>query len=267
MPATTLPLSLLDLFVAGGLVLVAGMVSLALGLDMERRLAWAAARTVVQLLLLGAVLGWVFHLESGVSVLLLMLGMIALAAREAVRRSAHRYPRVRSDAFVSLVIAGLLTTGIVTQAIIHVDPWYRPQYVIPLLGMILGNGLTGLSICVDALLTSFADKSAQIECELALGASRWEAARGPIADAVRRGMIPIINAMMVVGLVSLPGMMTGQIIAGADPGQAVRYQIVVMFMIASAVSMSCILMALLTYRRLFNERHQLRSELLERVAG
>jgi putative ABC transport system permease protein len=100
--------------------------------------------------------------------------------------------------------------------------------------------------------------------ELAHGATRWEAARDVLRDAVRRGMIPIINSMMVVGVVSLPGMMTGQILAGADPLRAVKWQIVVMFMIAAATSLGCIAVAMLTYKRLFNARHQLAVDLIVR---
>ncbi len=100
--------------------------------------------------------------------------------------------------------------------------------------------------------------------ELALGATRWEAARGPIAEAVRRGMIPIINSMMVIGIVSLPGMMTGQILAGADPLEAVKYQIMIMFMLAAATSVGCMVMAILAYRRLFSRKHQLLTERIQR---
>ena len=169
------------------------------------------------------------------------------------------------DTFGTLFLCGLLTTFMVTQTVIRVDPWYKPQYVIPLLGMILGNGLTGISLCIDILLERFSEQQALVEMELAHGATRWEAARGVLREAVRRGMIPVINAMMVVGLVSLPGMMTGQILAGNSPLQAVKYQIVVLFMIAAATSLGCIGTALLAYRRLFNADHQLRSELITRM--
>jgi len=148
----------------------------------------------------------------------------------------------------------------VTGVVIGVQPWYRPQYLIPLLGMILGNGLTGISLCLDSLLELFAERSDLVEMELAHGATAWEAARPHLSEAVRKGMIPIINAMTVVGIVSLPGMMTGQILAGADPLEAVKYQIVVMFMLAAATSGGCMLIALGSFRRLFNSRHQLLRE-------
>ncbi len=252
-----IPLAAADLAIAAGLVLLAGVVSLAFRLDLEKRLAVAAARTVVQLLLIGYVLKWVFGAHSVWLLGLVALAMIAMAARESVRRPERTFAGVSGQAFVVLVISGLLTTCTVTAAIVRPEPWWEPRYFIPLLGMTLGNSLTGISLCLDHLLETLAMRQDEVETELALGATRWEAARGPLREAVRRGMVPTINAMTVVGIVSLPGMMTGQILAGSDPLQAVKYQIVVMFMIAAAVSLGCILTALLVFRHLFNDRHQL----------
>ena len=123
--------------------------------------------------------------------------------------------------------------------------------------MVLGNTMNGVSLATDHFLESVKEKGHEIEMELAMGATRWEAARRPVAEAVRRGMIPIVNSMMVVGVVSLPGMMTGQILAGSDPTVAVKYQIMVMFLIAAGASMGAMGMVLLSYRKLFNCRHQL----------
>ena len=110
---------------------------------------------------------------------------------------------------------------------------------------------------LDKLLEDLDLRAGTIETDLALGASRWEAAREPVTNAIRRGMIPIINSMMVAGIVSLPGMMTGQILAGANPIEAVKYQVVVMFMLVASTAMGSTGVALLTYRRLFNAHHQL----------
>ena len=131
--------------------------------------------------------------------------------------------------------------------------------------MVLGNCLTGVSLCLDQLLNDFATKRAQVEMELALGATRWEAARDILRGSVSKGLIPIINTMMVVGIVSLPGMMTGQILSGTDPLDAVKYQIVVMFMIATATSLGCMTIALLVYRHMFNDRHQLRTGIVRKA--
>ena len=130
--------------------------------------------------------------------------------------------------------------------------------------MILGNTLNGISLGLDRFGEELAGKRDQVETLLALGASRWEAARGSIQIAVRTGMIPTINTMMVVGIVSLPGMMTGQIIAGMAPNQAVLYQIVIMFLIAAGTSIGTVSVVLLAYFRLFNSRHQFLSERLVR---
>lgn len=261
-----IPLSAGDLAISAALVVVAGVVSVALGLRLERRLAWASVRTVVQLLLVGYVLKWVFALDTAPAVLGIIGVMLAVATRAAIERSSRTFAGVSWRAFVSLVVSGLLTSFTVTGVIIGVDPPWRAQYLIPLLGMILGNGLTGISLCLDQLLESLVERKDRIEMELALGATRWEAGREAVADAVRRGMIPLINSMLVVGLVSLPGMMTGQILEGADPAAAVKYQIVVMFMIAAATSMGCIFIALLAYQRLFNRHHQLRADLIRKRA-
>lgn len=260
-----IPIDAWHLALSAVFVLAAGALSVALSLGIEKRLAIASLRTVVQLLLIGYVLQWVFALREPFLVLALLTLMIALASRAAVDRSTRRYRGVHAIAFATLALTGLATTLGTTQLVIRVDPWWRPQYVVPLLGMVLGNGLTGISLCLDDLLASFAEQRDKVEAELALGATRWEAARDPVRQSIRRGLIPMINAMSVVGIVSLPGMMTGQILEGADPLRAVRYQIVIMFMLAGATAFGCMLLALATYRRLFNARHQLRAERIETV--
>jgi len=256
-----------DLALAAGLVLIAGIVSLLLRLGLETRLLVAATRTVVQLFLLGLILRFVFEPSSHWLLAIIVAVMLLAASHAAVQRSQRRFPGLTLLALVCLAVSAMFTTVVVTGLVIGVTPWYEPRYMIPLLGMILGNGLTGVSLCVDSLLASLHDAQGHIEMDLAMGASRWEAARDPLRDAVRRGMIPILNSMSVVGIVAIPGMMTGQILAGADPAQAAKYQIVVMFMIAAATSLCCILMALLIYRRLFNSRHQLRADSIRKTAG
>lgn len=263
----TIALTAADLAVACGLVLVAGVVSVGLKLGLERRLALASVRTVVQLLLVGYVLRSIFGLDSLPAVLLLALIMIVVASRAAIGRVSHTFGGATWQAFVTLLLTGLVTSVTVTGLVIKVDPLWEPRYLIPLLGMILGNGLTGISLCLDTLLEQLTERRGEVEMELAHGATRWEAARGPVRKAVRRGMIPIINTMMVVGIVALPGMMTGQILAGADPLQAVKYQIVIMFMVAGGTSLGSISIALLAYRRLFDDHHRLRYDLIRRREG
>jgi putative ABC transport system permease protein len=252
-----IPLDSVDLTVAALLVLFAGLLSAFFRLGLERKLAVAALRTVLQLLLIGYILRWVFAVQS-LAVIVLIIGVMGLiAGRSALDRSSWVYKGAYWDAFLTLIFTGLITTLVVTKTVIGVTPWYDPQYIIPLLGMVLGNGLTGISLALDEVLNRLYNEREKIEMELAHGASKWEASITHLRDAVKRGMIPIINSMMVVGIVSLPGMMTGQILAGADPLDAVKYQVVVMFMLASGTALGTMALVLLTYRRLFNERHQL----------
>lgn len=247
----------LDLVWAAALIVLAGVTSLALRLDLERQLLIASVRTVVQLLLVGFVLEQVFALERAWAVGAVCAVMVALAGRAAVTRSTRTYPGAAWAGTLTLALAAGVTVVIGVAGIVGAEPWWRAQYLIPMLGMLLGNSLTGISLCLDSFLEVVAERSERIELDLSLGATRWEAAREPLQDAVRRGMIPILNTMTVVGLVSLPGMMTGQILGGASPLLAVRYQIVIMFLIAVSTTLGVVGTALLAYRALFNPAHQL----------
>ena len=248
--------------IAASLILVNGAISLVLDLGLHRRLLIAAFRTVVQLALVGFVLQWVFALSRWYGVVALMLAMALVAGLAAVGRTARRYAGIRLNSILSVWMSSWLVTGVALFGILGVEPWYSPQYAIPLLGMMLGNTLNGISLGLDRFGSDLVGQRDQVEALLALGATRWEAAGPQVRQAVRTGMIPIVNAMMVVGLVSLPGMMTGQILAGIDPIEAVKYQIIILFMIASATALGTVSVVLLSYLRLFDHRHRLRRERL-----
>lgn len=256
MTASYVQLTYLQVGLAALLILVNAAISLGLGLGLGRRLLVAAVRTVVQLLLVGLVLDWVFGLSHPWAVAALGLAMASVAGVAAVRRTGHRYPGIWGASLVSIWASSWLVTGLALTGVVQVDPWWRPQYAVPLLGMILGNTLNGISLGLDRLGEELLRGRDQVETMLALGGSRWEAAREPVRRAVRTGMVPIVNSMMVVGLVSLPGMMTGQLLAGVDPIEAVKYQVVIMFLIASGTALGTVGVVLLSYRRLFNRWHQ-----------
>jgi putative ABC transport system permease protein len=249
-------LSYLQVGLASCLILINSALSGLLRLDLGRRLLVAAACCVVQLLLVGLVLEWVFRMSRWYVVIGLMLVMTSVASIAALKRTHVRYPGAWLNSLLSVAASSWLMVATALLALVPVRPWYAPQYAIPLLGMILGNTLNGISLGLDRLGGELSAHRAEVESLLALGASRWEAARQPIRQAVRTGMIPIINALMVVGIVSLPGMMTGQLLAGVSPIQAVKYQIIIMFLIASGTALGTVSVVLLSYRRLFNENHQ-----------
>lgn len=250
-------LSFLQVALATLLVLINGVISVYLRLELERSLAVASVRTVVQLTLIGYVLQWVFAWSTWYTVLGLMTIMTLIAGVAAVRSVGQSYPGIYLNSIVSVWASSWIITAYAIGAVVQrVEHWYEPQYTVPLLGMILGNTLNGISLGLDRLGDDLMNRRGQVEALLALGATRWEAARPAVRQAVRTGMIPMINSMSVVGIVSLPGMMTGQLLSGVDPLQAVRYQIVIMFLIASGTALGAVGVVLLSYRRLFNTRHQ-----------
>ncbi|MEO1126375.1 MAG: iron export ABC transporter permease subunit FetB [Cyanobacteria bacterium J06635_15] len=260
-----IPIDNWQLLLAAALILINIILSLSLRLGLAKRLGIAAFRMVIQLLLVGYILGWVFTLDNPVSVLLLVLTMSAIAGNAAVNRTRRRFPAIYWNSLLSILASSALVTSLLVDGIIHIHPWYDPQYVIPLLGMVLGNALTGTSLALDRFMEDVVSQRSQIESLLALGATRWEAANDTIKEALRTGMIPTINAMMVLGLVSLPGMMTGQMLAGVNPANAVRYQIVIYFTIAAGTALACIGVILLAFRVLFSPEHQLRLERLQKT--
>ena len=261
-------LSLWDVAIAALLIVVNGALSVALKLDLERKLAWAAVRTVVQLLAIGYVLGWVFQYNRWFVVLPLMVLMTLIAGFAGAQRGARTYTGQRVDSVLSIWVSSWLVAAVGLFVVIRIHPWYEPQYAIPILGMILGNTLTGVSLGIERMTEELTARRDRVDMALALGATRWEAAQGPARQAVRAGMIPTLNQMAVVGVVSLPGMMTGQVLAGQSPLQAVRYQIVIMFLIAASSALGTVGAVLLTYRKLFSAEHRfLASRLVERAAS
>lgn len=261
-----LELSPLQLAGAAALVLVNGVVSAWLGLGLGRRLLLASVRTVAQLSLLGWILVPVFRTREPLAIAAITTMMVALAGFEAVRRAGRRYRAIHLDAFLSLLVCAGATTVLATAVIVGVRPWYEPRYLIPLLGMVLGNGLTGIGLGLERFLSQLDEGRARVEVLLALGATRWEAVRELVGEAVRTGLIPILNSMSVVGLVTIPGMMTGQILGGTEPQLAARYQVLVMFLIASATAAGTTGVVLLAAFRLTDDQHRLRLDRVVRKA-
>lgn len=257
-------ISIWGLAAAAALVLINGALSLWLQLGLERRLLVASVRTVVQLTLLGYVLVPIFRWQNPLLVLVLCFAMVALAAREAVRRTSRRYRGIALSTFAAVSLGAVTTAVFGAGLVIGADPWWQPRYLVPLLGMILGNVLTGISLGLDRCLTDLDENRGRVEALLALGATRWEAARPVATEALRIGMIPILNSMTVVGLVTIPGMMTGQLLGGAPPDVASRYQILVMFLIAGATGLGAATAILISIAALFDRQHRLRAERLQR---
>lgn len=257
-------LSPFDLSMAAVLVVVLAFISLILKLGIASSIIIAAIRTVVQLLLIGLVLKTLFAYVDLLWVALLSIFMLLLAGREVMARQQRRFGGLWGYGLgtLSMFISSFTLTVYALIVIVGTDPWYTPQYAIPLLGMMLGNTMTGVSLALDKLTTAAWQQRAVIEARLILGED-WRTAIGDITrDSVRVGMIPMINAMAAAGIVSLPGMMTGQILSGTEPMEAVKYQILIMFLITAGTGFSAMLATWIGARHLFDDRQRLRLERL-----
>jgi putative ABC transport system permease protein len=240
-----------------GFVLLAGGVSLYHRLGLERDLLVGTVRTFAQLFLMGYVLTFVFEVRLVWVVLLLFTGMVAAAVHIIRGRVKERSVPFVIPTFVSMLLTYALVSWVVTGVIVGASPWWTPQYFIPLAGMIVGNSMTAISLSLERLFSDLKARRAEVEMRLALGASPVEASRDIMRGAIRAAMTPSINSLMAVGLVSLPGMMTGQILSGTDPLIAIRYQIVVMLMLVASTALGAILVTGLVRRRCFTRAHSL----------
>ena len=254
MPETTgvIVIGWWQLLLATGFVVIVAGISWRLSLGLEKDLALATVRTYLQLLALGLVLRWVFANATWWLVILLLGLMTFTAAQIIVRRSPDAPKGILTSSFFSMALTGLIITFSVTGLIVQVEPWYRAQYVIPIAGMVLGNSMTGIALALERVFADMDSRADELLALTALGASPWETSAGSIRTALKAGMIPTINSMAAVGIVFIPGMMTGQILAGVDPLAATGYQIVVMLMVAAATAMGSVLAVLLTYKRRFS---------------
>lgn len=263
---TIVALSPFDLSLAAGLVLVLALLSRLMRLGLERQLAVAALRTTVQLLLIGLVLKSLFsHVHLG-WVALIACVMLLAAGREVIGRQKRRFTGAWGFGMgtLSMFVSSFAITILALGVIIRPHPWYEPQYAIPLLGMLLGNTMNGIALGMDRLTSIAWDQRLQIEGRLMLGESWQRAIEAARRESIRSGLIPIINSMMAAGLVSLPGMMTGQILGGNPPMEAVKYQILIMFLISGGTGLGTMVSVGLGSRRLFDERHRLRLDRLKK---
>jgi putative ABC transport system permease protein len=257
-------LSYFDLSLAAVLVLLLALTSRQYYPGIASQLLIAAVRTVIQLTLIGLVLKAMFASVNLLWIALLSLVMLFIAGREVMARQHRRFAGRWGYGIgvVSMFISSFSVTLFALLIVVRNDPWYQPQYAIPLLGMLLGNTMNGIALALDRLTQMAWDQRTVIEARLMLGQSMQQAIVDIKKQVFRTGLIPIINAMAAAGIVSLPGMMTGQILAGAPPVEAVKYQILIMFLIAAGAGFGTMAAVQLGVRRLFDERQRLRLERL-----
>jgi putative ABC transport system permease protein len=255
-----MPMDLFQLVLSYGLILIALALARFSRLGQEKQLLWASLRMVAQLIAVGYLLHLVFSISSPLPVLLMLLVMTGFSLQIMGSRIKNRMPRFYQVVGSSIVIGCGLVTCYFCFLVVGYTPWYDPRYLIPLAGMIIGNSMNGATLAAERLSTEMHDRHDEIEAALCLGATCRQAAEPAIKTAYRSAMIPTINTMSATGIVTLPGVMTGQILSGTPPIIAVRYQIAIMCAITGAVAITSFLILLQGYRQYFTAAHQLKKK-------
>lgn len=243
-----------SLIIASLLVVIALVFSYWQKLKLEKEIVISMARAVIQLVAVGFVLEWVFGMDSPWFTTLLLLFMTVNAAYNAAKRGkgiehGFRISFIAITAGSSITLTVLILTDIVQ---------FIPQHMIPIGGMIISNAMIALGLCYKNLNTNFNEKRPEIEAKLALGADTYQASAEIVRDSIRTGMIPTIDSAKTLGIVSLPGMMTGLILAGASPLMAIKYQIMVTFMLLSTTAIASFIACYRAYHGFYNDRKQLK---------
>ena len=226
-------------------------------LGLAKQLAYSAVRSLMQLVAIGYILDLVFAIDNWLAVLGILGIMITIASIVTRNRIAAKLQGLLPTVVLSLLASSAFTLGYVILLIVQPTKWYEPQYLIPLAGMLFGNAMNGASLAGDRLLNAINQNRLEIETHLCLGATPKQAITAYQTEAIRTGLIPTLNNMMVVGLVSLPGMFTGQVLSGSNPRDAASYQILILFAIVLTNLMAAVLVTEGIYKRFFNQDDQL----------
>jgi putative ABC transport system permease protein len=242
--------------VAGALALVGVAVAISLWerARLEGDLALAAARAFVQLTAIGFVIEFIFERDDLVFVFAL-IGVMVLVGTFTARRRARAVPRAFWPLLIALTVAAAATLGVVVALGVF-EP--EARFLVPVGGMVIGNAMTAAAVALNRLGDEVAGGARELEATLALGATAAEAARPLVRRSLRSGMIPLIDQTKTTGLVAFPGIMVGSLLAGADPVDAVRLQLVILYALLGAVAVSGLLAVLLAQRSFFTSAHQLR---------
>ena len=232
-------------------------------LGQVRSLSVGVVRLVVQMYLLALVLEAINRADSPPLVVTAALVMLATASQTVGDRQKRARWEIRLEAFLAMLVGAGLALAVSLRLAIRVEPWYDVRTVLPMLGMVLGNSVNAVALAAERFASELKADRDLVELRLALGATARQAATPALRAAVAAGLSPMINNMMIAGIVAIPGMTAGQLLAGADINVAIRYQILLYLAIASTVVLSVLLLLAVRLQRHFTPAHQLRGETLE----
>lgn len=253
-------LELLNLGLAYGLILLSIGLARLQRIGQEWQILWASLRMGAQLIAVGYLLHLVFAVRSPVSVIAILLAMVGFSLQVMGSRIKKKMPHFYQVMGTSIFIGCGSVTFLFCGLVVGYSPWYDPRYLIPLAGMIIGNSMNAASLAAERLSSEIHGRRDEIETALCLGATARQASDSSVRSAFRASMMPTINTMAAMGIVALPGMMTGQILSGTEPIVAVRYQIAIMCAITGAVAITSFLILLQGYRHYFTGATQLVDE-------
>lgn len=260
MSGNTYDIDVWGLAVAMAMVAAAAGVSGLMRMGIGRSLLWSACRALLQLCAMGFVIGFVIRADDPWLVFA-TIGVMLVAAVQIVLSRAKGAPKgLAGPVLLSLTITMLLMITLVTELVVRPHPWYAPQLVVPLTGMLLGNTVSALAVGLSRFYESMDERRDEIDTLLALGATAWEAARPSIVSSIRLGLLPTMATLASCGIVTIPGMMAGQVIAGGDPLKAAKYQFVVFAAIAALTLVADGLILAMTYRTCFTTDDQFRPQ-------
>lgn len=242
-----------QLAIAALLMLAAAFASFRFKLGLVRDIVVSVVRVFLQLFALGLVLRYVFQFQTWWLVALLLCIMLASAVLIARGRVRNGPQGLEFSLFISLMVTSFAVSGLVVGVVIHPEPLWDARTVITITGMILGNSMSAVAVALDRLFSDLDARDNQMTALVALGATAREAAQPSIRDSIRAGLIPTLANMSAAGIVFIPGMMAGQILGGADPVMAAKYQIVVLLMISAATTVCNIIAVMMAYRRRFSD--------------
>lgn len=249
-------IELVDLALSYGLILLSIALARLRRVGQEGQMFLASLRMVIQLLGVGYLLHFVFALNSPLPVIAILFVMGAFSLQVIGGRIKKKMPHFYRVVGSSIFIGCGGVTFVFCGLIVRYTPWYDPRYLIPLAGMIVGNAMNAASLAAERLASEMRERRDEIETALCLGATGRQASDSAVRSAFRAALMPTVNTMAAMGIVSLPGMMTGQILSGTEPVVAVRYQIAIMCAITGAVAITAYLILLQGYRKYFNKAQQ-----------
>jgi putative ABC transport system permease protein len=256
---TSIDVSLGEVAASVALVALAAAISFWRDADLERDIGIALVRSFVQLIAIGYVIQAIFDADTIWLVLALLVVMVVFGAFTARARAKH-VPGALWPLVVALALAAAATLGLVVALGVF-EP--EPRFLVPIGGMVIGNAMTASAVALNRLGDEMADSRARIEATLALGATSRQAAEPVVRRSLRSGMIALVDSTKTTGLIFFPGTMVGMLLAGADPVDAVRLQLVLLYTLLGSVAIAGLVATTLAYRNFFTPAHQLR----EPVAG